>query len=389
MAYPLEGLKVLDFSRVLAGPFAGRMLCDLGADVVKIEPPEGDVTRFWGRNVAKIPGYFSQQNAGKRNICIDLRAAGAIDLVNELVAEADIVIENYRPDVMPRLGIGYEQLQQINPKIVMLSISGFGSNGPESRRATYAPVIHAEAGLMYRSKQRSDLPHHDLPLSIADTNASLHGLVGLLSAIIMRERTGLGQHIDIAMLDATIATDDQMHYDLEDSHDTAGLGNEIAEMSFGPVLLSTDFRIFFKLLTTQLGLIDPSKDGMSLKEKITSRRAAVADFLATLDTRDKLDEVMKTLNIAWGEIRDPATLEEQITVKARGSITQIDDRQGGTRPITQSPYRFSNADSGVRGPASHRGEHNNQVIKDWLGREDTQPLHENGVLIFDPDWVHH
>jgi crotonobetainyl-CoA:carnitine CoA-transferase CaiB-like acyl-CoA transferase len=160
-------------------------------------------------------------------------------------------------------------------------------------------------------------------------------------------------------------------------------------MSFGPVLLSTDFRIFFKLLTTKLGLIDPSKDGMSLKEKITSRRAAVADFLATLDTRDKLDQVMKTLNIAWGEIRDPATLEEQITVKARGSITQIDDRQGGTRPITQSPYRFSNADSGVRGPASHRGEHNNQVIKDWLGREDTQPLHENGVLIFDPDWVHH
>jgi CoA:oxalate CoA-transferase len=290
---------------------------------------------------------------------------------------------------MPRLGIGYEQLKTINPKIVMLSISGFGSDGPESRRATYAPVIHAEAGLMYRSKQRTDLPHHDLPLSVADTNASLHGLVGLLSAIIMRDRTGLGQHIDIAMLDATIATDDQIHYDLENSRDTAGLSNEIAEMPFGPVLLSTDFRIFFKLLTTKLGLVDPSKDGMSLEQKIASRRAAVADFLSTLDTRDKLDDAMKTLNIAWGEIRDPAKLEQQITVKARGSITQIDDRQGGTRPITQSPYRFSNAQSGVQGPASHRGEHNSQVLKDWLGREDAQPLHENGVLVFDPNWDHH
>ena len=107
MSYPLEGLKVLDFSRVLAGPFAGRMLSDLGADVVKIEPPDGDVTRYWGREIANIPGYFHQQNAGKRNICIDLRAEGAVDLVNQLVTNADILIENYRPDVMPRLGIGY------------------------------------------------------------------------------------------------------------------------------------------------------------------------------------------------------------------------------------------------------------------------------------------
>ncbi|MDB4036276.1 CoA transferase [Pseudomonadales bacterium] len=99
MQFPLEGLKVLDFSRVLAGPFAGRMLSDLGADVVKIEPPEGDVTRFWGKVIAHLPGYYHQQNAGKRNICIDLRHPDAKALVNALVAEADILIENYRPDV--------------------------------------------------------------------------------------------------------------------------------------------------------------------------------------------------------------------------------------------------------------------------------------------------
>ena len=122
--FPLSGFKVLDFSRVLAGPFAGRMLCDLGADVVKVEPPDGDITRLWGAKIGGIPGYYSQQNAGKKNICIDLRADGACELVFALVEQADILIENYRPDVMPRLGLGYDSLKEINPKLIMLSISG-------------------------------------------------------------------------------------------------------------------------------------------------------------------------------------------------------------------------------------------------------------------------
>jgi len=127
--YPLANLKVRDFSRVLAGPFAGRMLSDLGADVVKVEPPDGDVTRLWGRVVGGVPGYYHQQNAGKRDIAIDLRHPGAKDLVFDLVRRADILIENYRPDVMPRLGLGYEALAAINPRLIMLSISGFGANG--------------------------------------------------------------------------------------------------------------------------------------------------------------------------------------------------------------------------------------------------------------------
>ncbi len=132
LQYPLEDLKVLHFSRVLAGPFAGRLLADLGADVVKIEPPEGDITRYWGKDIAGLSGYFHQQNAGKRNLCVDLTAKGAVDLINKLVGQADILIENYRPDVMPRLGIGYEQLANVNPAIIILSISGFGHGGPDA-----------------------------------------------------------------------------------------------------------------------------------------------------------------------------------------------------------------------------------------------------------------
>lgn len=380
--YPLDGLKVLDFSRVLAGPFAGRMLCDLGADVVKIEPPDGDITRLWGHSVAGIPGYFHQQNAGKRNLCIDLRASGAAELVQALVAKADIVLENYRPDVMGRLGIGYESLSAINPRLIMLSISGFGHGGPESLRPAYAPVVHAEAGLIDRVGSRFGVKKHDMPLSVADTNASLHGLVGLLSAVIMRERTGRGQHIDIAMIDATIATDDHMQYDLESSHANSVLPSEVWDTAIGPVLLSTDARYLWKILNRHCGVADPSNAQMPLPEKVAARRKAMQQFLLSLTTREQFEETMKRLNLAWGMVRNAAGMREQPTVKARGAIVDIDDRAGGVRPITQSPYRFSHAKSGVRGPASHRGEHNHEVLHEWLAHSEVSvaALLDAGVL---------
>ena len=387
--YPLQGLKVLDFSRVLAGPFAGRMLCDLGADVVKIEPPEGDITRLWGRNIAGIPGYYHQQNAGKRDLCVDLRAEGAQALVFELVAEADILIENYRPDVMARLGIDYASLAAVNPRLIMLSISGFGQGGPESLRPAYAPVVHAEVGLIDRVGHRFGVAAHDMPLSLADTNASLHGLVGLLSAVIMRERTGQGQHIDIAMIDATIATDDHMQYDLEVAHGTGSLPSEVWDTPIGPVLLSTDARYFWKLLSERMGVADPSTPDMALEEKIAARRGAMEAFLQTLTTTEQFEAAMVKMNMAWGRVRSSRDMREQPTVKARGTIVDIDDRAGGTRPITQSPYRFSAATSGVRGPAPHRGEHNQQVLQEWLNKsaDEVATLQSTGVLQFDQEHV--
>lgn len=365
--YPLANLRVLDFSRVLAGPFAGRMLSDLGADVVKVEPPDGDVTRLWGKVVAGVPGYYHQQNAGKRNISIDLRHPGAKDLVFDLVRQADILIENYRPDVMPRLGFGYPALKAINPRLIMLSISGFGANGPESRRPAYAPIVHAEVGLLHRAVRRGRVPYRDLPLSVADTNASLHGLIGVLSAVILRERTGLGQHIDMAMVDATIVTDDQLHYELEDSEDTMGLPNDVWETGAGAILISADFRQLWRLLTTDLGVADPTHKDMELDTKIRLRREAVTAFLAGLADWPQVESAMARMNLAWGQVRPGAALREQPTVAFRGSIVDIDDRAGGTRPIPQSPYRFSDARSGVRGPAPHLGEHNVEVLSDWLG----------------------
>jgi len=383
-AYPLAGLKVLDFSRVLAGPFAGRMLSDLGADVVKVEPPDGDVTRQWGRVVAGLPGYYFQQNAGKRNISIDLRAPGARELVLQLVRRADVLIENYRPDVMPRLGLGWDELSAANPRLIMLSISGFGQGGPESHRAAYAPIVHAETGLMERAQRRSGgLPRRDLPLSVADTNAALHGLVGLLSAVIMRQRTGVGQHIDIAMVDATIATDDQLQYDLDGSEGTAPLPSDTWETGAGPILVSGDFRYIWRLVTSRLGVAEVTEP--DLAAKIAARRAALAAFMLSLKTWDAVEAAFAKINVAWGQVRPAADVRNQATLAHRGAIVEVDDRAGGTRPVAQSPYRWSSAKSGVKGPAPHRGEHNREVLGEWLGLSDAEVegLTAAGVVLRD------
>ena len=373
MAYPLEDLRVLDLSRVLAGPFAGRMLADLGADVVKVEPPDGDLTRLWGAVISGIPGYYHQQNVGKRNVCIDLRLAEGQALVQALAAKADVVIENFRPGVTSRLGVSYGDLSKGNPQLVMLSISGFGQDGPEAQRAAFAPVIHAESGMIARQARLSGNPPYDVPASVADTNAALHGLVAVLSALWLRQRTGLGQHIDMAMIDATIATDDNLHFALEDSEATRVLPTEVWETRDTPVVISADFRHIWNHLSDEAKLPDPAPPGSSIAEKGRLRKAAIRDYIRSLPGRDALVETLDRRNIAWGDVRTAEEIRTQPTVQHRGMVFEVDDRAGGTRPVVQSPYRFSNAEAGIHRPAPRKGEHNAEVVREWLGAEDLSP----------------
>ncbi len=382
MTYPLEGTKVLDLSRVLAGPFAGRMLSDLGADVVKVEPPDGDLTRLWGAVIGGVPGYFHQQNAGKRDVCVDLNQPGGVDVVLRLAAVADVVIENFRPGVLARLGLGYEALKAVREDIVLLSISGFGQDGPEAQRPAYAAAIHAESGIVKR-QARDGRPPADIQMSVGDTNAALHGLSAVLAALLMRERTGLGQHIDIAMLDAMLVTDDQLHYGIEHSRHTAPSLSDIWRTAAGDVLIAGDFRHVWRQLAGRMGVADPVPPGASLADKIRLRRNAAAAFFMGLATKQEVRAAMDAMNLAWGEVRDSADVRDSLTVRHRGAIADIDDRAGGTRPIAQSPYRFSNAEAGVHGVAPHRGEHNAEVLADWLACEDEEvaELVAAGVLL--------
>ena len=368
MSYPLSGIKVLDMSRVLAGPFAGRMLCDLGADVVKLEPPEGDVTRFFGRKVGNISGYYHQQNAGKRNISVNLSEPAGVDIVKSLVAQADVLIENFRPDVMGRLGLSYETLTEINPRLIMLSISGFGADNPDSRRAAYAPIVHAETGLVARQAEITGSHPAELPLSVADTNAAMHGLIGMLAALYAREQTGLGDYLEIAMVDATLVTNDGLHAALENVKVVDS--NEVHETRGGYLMLAGDFKFIWKQLSEVCGVQDglQHRTSVSIEDKIAARRSASNQFfMETCTTREDVITSLDKMNIAWGDVRSAADVADLACVQARESIVQIDDRSGGTRSIPQSPYRFRRNQSNVRKGAPHLGEHNDEVLQEWLG----------------------
>jgi CoA:oxalate CoA-transferase len=381
---PLAGLRVLDLTRVVAGPFATRMLSDLGADVVKVEPPEGDVTRVWGRRRAGLSGFYSQQNAGKRNICVDLKAAGARELVLALAAQADVVVENYRPGVLDRLGLGYQDLQVANPAVVMLSISGFGQRSSWAGRAAFAPVIHAESGLLARQAAADDAPPSDPILSIADTNAALHGLVAVLAALRLRDQTGQGQHIDLAMVNAMTVTDDYAHFALDDEP-LRRLGGRVWATGYGHILIPGDLRGQWHQLS-QAGLV---ADGLgpeaTVDDKARRREQVLGDFFTSFADREALVAVLDRAKLAWADIRDQAELFDADIATEQRLWTHVDGRDGGERRIVESPYHFSDATAGARGPAPHRGEHNAEVLAEWLGRgpDEVSVLAEAGVLLAD------
>ena len=367
--YPLAGIRVLDLSRVLAGPFAGRVLADLGADVVKIEPPEGDVSRAWGKRIHGLGGYFTQQNGGKRNVCVDLSTPGGPAVVADLAAVADVVIENFRPGVMARFGLGWAQLQARNPRLVMLSISGFGQNGPESQRAAYAAVIHAESGLVARATQLDGIRMVDQIQSTADVNAGLHGLVALLAALMLRDRTGRGQHIDLAMLDAMVFSDDAATFSVDDIEVIRG-GGRVWDVVGGPIMINGEITLNWKALAVANRLPEPGENATSREEKRQMRSDALDAYLLSFSDRSELIAALDRANLAWGDVRAPRAVMDSPTMIARRAVTEVDDRGGGVRPVLQSPYRFSDAPSGMRRGAAYRGEHNTEVLHEWLGAAD-------------------
>jgi len=386
MAKPLEGIKVLDFTRVLAGPFATRILSDLGADVIKVEPPEGDMTRNIGKKIAGISGYYTQQNVGKRAICVDLLKPEGQELIKRLVAEADVVTENYRPGVMEEMGIDWDTLHAINPRLVMMSISGFGQEGPERLRASYAPIIHAETGILQRQASVTGMDRPmDLALSVADTTTGMHGLIGLLAALHHAQRTGEGQHVDMAMLNAMFFTDDYVHLALHglEAQVPAGL---VFNATGGPIMLAGDEKWFWRVLNTRAGVEDPTPEGADLETKIRLRRAAIDEYMLSFPDRASLIAKLNEINLAWGEVNDARTaLDHQRSVEARQVLVDVDDRDGGTRQVTNTPYRFSGLEAGVSGPAAHRGEHNYAAVLDWIDISATEldALHEAGILLRD------
>src|SRR5260370_23408624 len=237
MSGPLSGIRVVDFSRVLAGPLCARTLQDLGAEVIKIEPPSPDVSRFAFPSTDGMSGYYAQQNAGKRNVSIRLNIPGAYDLTLKLCDTADIVVENFRAGTLGFFGLDYQTLSKHNPRLIYASITGYGQCGAWRSRMAYAPTVQAEAGFTENS-----VPHYGEALteprtdslSHADVYAGLQAVIAILAALNSRQKTGQGQYIDVAMAATLLAVNERAHLEL--SH--ADIGGEPA------VLGATDCSFF-------------------------------------------------------------------------------------------------------------------------------------------------
>ena len=383
--HPLADLRVLDLARVMAGPYGPRLLSDLGADVVKLEPPEGDITRSWGVVRGGLSGFYTQQNAGKRNVCVDLKSGEGPELVRRLAERADVVVENFRPGVMDRLGLGYEALAARNPRIILLSITGFGQNGPESHRMAYAPVIHAEAGYISRHAEMDGNAPSDPIFSLGDSYAALHGMVALLSALHMRQRTGVGQHIDLCMLRTLVATDDYTHHLLDGDLPPERLGGQVFDAVDGPILISAQWKGLWYQAKNLFGL--KARDGATQEEKFANKQAAVREWIASYTTREDLARDLDRAGLPWGDVRSMGDVLDSPTLRETPPFAEVDDRAGGTRRVVEAPYTFSGASVGVRGSAPRRGEHNAEVLTDWLSlsSDEIGGLEKAGVLLTDPD----
>ena len=362
---------MLDLSRAVSGPIAGRILADLGADVVRAELPGTDVTQAFGKVTRGRSGLYSHVNAGKRSILLDLHRPRDVARLLDLAAACDVLVENFRPGVLDRFGAGWPALSAVNPTLVMLSISGFGREGEDAERAAYAPVIHAEAGLIGRQADITGDPPADIAFALADALAGLHGTIAILAALRLRDRTGTGQHIDLSMLEAMLATDDYTHYSI-DEHPVRPARGEVWPAPGGPILISADRRYLWRQLKTCFGVADPDPDA-PLEEKLRARVGSWPTGSPPTRTVTRSSATWKppgwpgltsgTRRMSWPRPRWPGA-----TPSWRST-----DGDGEKRSVVRMPYRFSDAASGpVRG-VPEPGEHTDAVLRDWTVRADRPP----------------
>lgn len=344
---PLHGLRVLDFSTTIAGPHCARLLADMGADVIKIESPEGDLMRSRPVQRNGAGTMFGQLNAGKKSIVLDLKRPEAIAAVKKLVAEVDILVENYRPGVMKRLGLDYPELAKINPRLIYGAISGYGQTGPGAGRPAYAPVIHAATGYdmahaYYQgNRQRPD----NCGIFVADYASGAYAMGGILAALHQRHITGKGQMVDVSMFETLVGmllgevNRAQFDFDMP-SRPMYGP----VEASDGYVMLATASEKTFQDMATAAGRRDWLTDPRF--EKYADRRMNWDKFVDEFEAWSRTMTVKECVAILekHGVPCSPyVTVTEALKdpqVEHRGSLCTIEDSAGAFKSPAP-PFRFS------------------------------------------------
>lgn len=365
---PLAGLKVLELARVLAGPWVGQTLADLGADVIKVESPEGDGTRQWGppwveHDGERAAAYYHACNRGKRSIVANFRDADDLGRVTRLAGEADVLVENFKTGTLAKYGLDYASLSAANPGLVYCSITGFGHTGPRAQEAGYDFVIQAMSGFMALTGEPDGQPMK-MGISISDLTCGLYSVIGIQAALAMRERTGRGQHVDMALLDCSVGLlASQATHFLTSGENPPRMGNEHAQVSAygvfpvadGEVILAPANDGLFRRLLSLLGRDDLLGEAKFATNEARLANRAELDAIIAAETRKwQMEELLADCaedGIPAGSINAIDGVFAEPQVQARGM--QIDLK--GV-PGVRSPFTFSDAELALDKPSPRLGQ---------------------------------
>ena len=390
---PLAGLRLIDLSTVLAGPYSGSLLADLGADVIKVEPPAGDAARALVTEEGIAPHFHTNQR-NKRGIVIDLKHPAGKAAFADLVRWADVVLENYRPGVTGRLGIDYPALAALNPRIIMCSITGYGLTGPGRDRAAFDANIQAYAGIMGLTGDPDGMPVRAAP-AYADLCAGMAGALGILAAVVARERSGRGQHVDLAMFDVQLSM--QNYYctmELASVRPPRRLGSEhelhvpynVYLTASGPLCVTVVTEAQWSGLLRALGRLDHPPEVREHLEmladarlrkrsnRIAARAAINAAMTAILATRPR-EQWMEALAAERLPFAPVNTLAEALAdpqAAARGMVARIPLPDGGTCPASGNPIKLSGAGPDTYTAPPLLGQHTREVLAGVLGYDEAR-----------------
>lgn len=394
MRLPLEGFKVLDLSRTLAGPYATMMLADMGADVIKVEEPSsGDESRrFIPPKWNDESCYYLAANRNKRGITVNLKSPEGIEIIKELVKDADVLVENFRTGTMEKLGLGYETLKEINPKLVFCSISGFGRTGPEKDRAGYDVLLQAFAGLM------SITGEEDRPakagMSIADLTTGMFAAFGIVSALHASKNTGIGQYLDISLLDSQVALLNHMAvgYMAEGTYPKrmgTAHGSLVPYRAFktgdNDVVIAVANDGLWNKMCTALGWTDMENEE---KFKLNAHRVKYRDELETLIqerflqmSSEEITGKLDRAGVPCGPIQTIDQVLKHPQVIAREMMIDIEHPNVPNLKVPAFPVKFSETKPQVRYAPPLLGEHSEEVLRS-LGYSDEKirELMENKVI---------
>ncbi|AXI56393.1 CoA transferase [Sulfitobacter sp. JL08] len=370
MPGPLAGLKVIELARILAGPWAGQTLSDLGAEVIKVESPDGDDTRKWGppfvtRDEDVSAAYFHSCNRGKASVTVDFSTPEGQERIKALIADADILIENFKKGGLAKYGLAYGDLHKINPRLIYCSITGFGQDGPYSHRAGYDFIIQGMSGLMSITGEADGQPQKS-GVAITDIFTGVYATTAILAAVHQRQSTGQGQYIDMSLLDVAVSVtaNQAMNY-LVTGTPPGRMGNahpnltpyQVFDCADGHIIIATGNDGQYQRLCRLLGLDDMAQapDFLSNAKRIENRADMTARLTAATSQRTKADllAACEAQGVPAGPIN---TLDEVMAdpqVVARGMQIELDGVPG-----VRSPFRFSDANLALHRPAPKLGEDN-------------------------------